>query len=407
MKQDFSYFIAGRLRQIKGNNFSSLIAKIAIGSIAIGIAVMILAFAIFAGFKDNIQEKIFSLAAHIQAKKWVDSNSYEEIPVSTKLFLYKNALNIEGVKKIQVYSRKACILKTETEVSGAVMKGIGVDFDSLRFMENLIEGSFIDLEKKKYSTDIVISKKISQRLQLSLEDKLVVYFVQEPPRLRKMTVKGIYETGIEDFDDLVILGDIRLIQRLNNWDSTQVGGFEIFIDDFNKIDQTFDNVWDEMDPELGISKVTDLYLQFFDWFIMLNRNVFVVLIVIMFVAGFNVISVTLIMITERTNMIGTLKALGSTNTQIRKVFIYNGSRLILKGLIIGNILAIGLGYLQRELKIVPLDPANYYMDAVPVMFNWQVILLINLGFVFLVALILMIPTYIIARFEPIKAIRFS
>ncbi|MBT29854.1 MAG: ABC transporter permease [Thalassobius sp.] len=407
MKKDFSFFVAGRLRQIKGNNFSSLIAKIAIGSIAIGIAVMILAFAIFAGFKNNIQEKIFSFASHIQAKKWVDSYSYEELPVSKDLYLYQNAYKIKGVEHIQVYGRKACILKTDEEVSGAVMKGIGEDFDTTRFVNNLVEGSFIDLSKDGYSTDIIISRKIANRLELALHDKLVVYFVQDPPRLRKMTVKGIYETGIEDFDDLVVLSDIRLIQKLNGWDSTQVGGFEIFIDDFTKLDETFDNVWDAMDPELGISKVTELYMQFFDWFIMLNRNVIVVLIVILFVAGFNVISVTLIMITERTNMIGTLKALGSTNGQIRKIFIYNGSRLIIKGLLIGNLLAIGFGYLQNKFKMIPLDPNNYYMDSVPVLFDWSVILLINLGFIFLVGLILMIPTYIIARFEPIKAIKFS
>ena len=368
---------------------------------------MILAFAIFAGFKNNIQEKIFSFASHIQAKKWVDSYSYEELPVSKSLYLYQNGLDIDGVEHIQVYSRKPCILKTNEEVSGAVMKGVGSDFDTTRFVDNLIDGRFINLKDKNYSTEIIISKKIAQRLQLNLNDDLVVYFVQDPPRLRKMTIKGIYETGIEDFDDLVILGDIRLIQRLNGWDSTQVGGFEIFIKDFDRIDDTFDKVWDDMDPELGISKVTELYMQFFDWFIMLNRNVFVVLIVILFVAGFNVISVTLIMITERTNMIGTLKALGSSNGQIRKIFIYNGSRLILKGLVIGNILAIGFGYFQNKFKIIPLDPVNYYMDAVPVIFDWKIIILINLGFVLLVSLILMIPTYIIARFEPIKAIKFS
>ncbi len=407
LSKDFSLFVASRLRENKGKNFSSLIARIAVGSIAIGIAVMILAFAIFAGFKHNIQEKIFSLASHIQAKKWVDSYSYEEIPVSTQLDLYQNAAEIPGVEHIQVYSRKACILKTDLEVSGAVMKGVGTDYDSARFNKNLIAGSFIDLDKKNYSTEIVVSNNIAKRLQLSLGDRLSVYFVQDPPRVRRVTVKGIYETGIEDFDDLIIIGDIRLIQRLNDWDSTQVGGFEIFIDDFDQLDVVFENVWDAMDPELGISKVTEMYMQFFDWFIMLNRNVVVVLVVILFVAGFNVISVTLIMITERTNMIGTLKALGSSNGQIRKIFVYNGVRLIVKGLVLGNLLALGFGFLQNQFKLIPLDPSNYYMDAVPVMFDTSVILLTNLGFIALILLILMIPTYIIARFQPIKAIRFS
>jgi len=407
LKKDFSLFVAGRLRKSNGNNFSSLIAKIAVGSIAIGIAVMLLAFAIFAGFKHNIQEKIFSLASHIQAKKWVDSYSYEEIPVDTSLDLYQNASQIEGVSHIQVYSRKACILKTEEEVTGAVMKGIGKDFDAARFKNNMIDGDFINLDKKNYSTEIVISNRIAKRLQLAVNDKITIYFVQDPPRVRRATVTGIYETGIEDFDEIVVIGDIRMIQRLNKWDSTQVGGFEIFIDDFNKIDETFENVWDAMDPELGISKVNELYMQFFDWFIMLNRNVIVVLIVILFVAGFNVISVTLIMITERTNMIGTLKALGSSNAQIRKIFVYNGVRLIAIGLLLGNIAALGFGYLQNKFKLIPLDPSNYYMDAVPVMFNPTVILLTNLGFIILILLILIIPTYIIARFQPIKAIRFS
>ncbi|MBX2844524.1 MAG: FtsX-like permease family protein [Flammeovirgaceae bacterium] len=407
MNFNFPYFISKRIRSGTQNSFSSLIARIAIGSIAIGIAVMILSFAIFDGFKNTIQEKIFSFSGHIKTNKWVESNSYEETPVSTNLYLYQNALEIEGIKHIQVYSQKACILKTEDESSGAVMKGVGTDFDLELFQKNIIEGEFLDLSGSSYSKDIIVSSITANRLELSLEDELIVYFVQDPPRIRKLNIKGIYETGIEDFDQMMVIGDNRLIQRLNNWDSTQVGGFELFIEDFDKLEEVSDKVWDEMDVGLQIELVTNKYVQFFDWFIMLNRNVFVVLVVILFVACFNIVSITLIMITERTNMIGTLKALGTTDKNIRKIFMYNGGRMIVKGLIIGNILGIGFGLIQQYFQLIPLDPANYYMSAVPIEFNWAIVVVLNILMTLMILIILMIPTIIISRIDPIKSIKFD
>ncbi len=404
---NLSLFVSSRLEGRGKNNFSRVITRIAIGSVATGLAVMILSFAIFTGFRNAIQDKIFSFSAHIRASKFVMSNSYEEIPVATSYDLYQTGSEIAGVEHIQVYSRKAGILKTDEEVYGVVVKGVGTDFDTTRFANNLLEGRFPDLKGDEISTEILISKKIADLLGLKLHDDVIIYFVQDPPRVRKLTIAGIYLTGIEDFDEKIIVADNQLIQRVNNWSDSLVGGFEIYVSDFDKLDEVYERVYDEMDYDLGIVKVTDSYVQFFDWFVMLNRNVFVFLSVILFIACFNIFSIVLILIMERTNMIGTLKALGSTSKQIRQIFVYKGYRIIITGLLLGNVAGLGLGYLQMKYRIVPLDPENYYMSAVPIVIEWPVVLVLNLVLVLLVGFILAVPTRIITSMEPIRTIKFD
>jgi lipoprotein-releasing system permease protein len=405
--KNFSLYIAKRIRARNGTNFSSLISKIAIGSIATGIAVMIISFAIFQGYTTAIQEKIFSFSGHIRASKNVTNNSYEDFPVSLTYYLYAHALEIPGIKHIQLYSQKPGMLKTDNEIMGVVMKGIGRDFDPALFEPNLEEGTLPDLSGEQYTHDVVLSRKIANKLLLNLHDSVSMYFLQDPPRVRKLRVCGIYNTGIEEFDHLLIVGDNRLIQRLNNWADSLVGGFEIYIEDFSKIDEVFEVVWEEMDFELGIMKVTDRYVQFFDWFIMLNRNVFVFLFVILFVACFNIVSITLIMIMERTNMIGLLKALGATNQQVRKIFIFNGYRMLWRGLLIGNAIGLTFCWLQGKFKLIPLNQENYYMDAVPILIDPWIVLLLNVTLVVLVMMILLFPTFVISRIEPIRAIKFD
>jgi lipoprotein-releasing system permease protein len=404
---NLSHFISKRIRDAKSASFTATVIKIAIGSVAIGLAVMIISFAILEGFRETIQTKVFSLGAHLQITKYSAANLYEEEPVSTSSGIYENAQRINGVAHIQQYSLKPALLKTETEVQGVVLKGVGKDFNIAMFDQNMVEGSFISLADT-VSDQVVISKSIATLLKLNINDSFWLYFLQSPPRFRKLKVQGIYETGLEEFDEKIILGDIRLIKELNQWDDSLAGGFEVFIHNFDSIDEVTDRVYEEMEEhDLQVEKITDQHPQLFDWLVLLSRNVNVFLILILTVACFNMVSTLLIMIMERTNMIGLFKALGATNWQIRKIFMYNGMRLILQGLFFGNLIGLGFCFVQYYFRIIPLDTENYYMSFVPIHWNLLIILILNLLTFVMTTFVLLIPTVIITRIKPIKAIKFD
>lgn len=402
-------FIASRISNTKkGSSFSALITNIAIGSIALGLATMIVSFMIFEGFQTEIADKIFSFTAHIQLTKFDASDSYQSAPISNQRPLFEQLKKLPEVSHIQSFSQKPALLKTDIEIMGALIKGIGKDFDTVRFRKNIIEGSNIAFNDSTHSNDLIISSKFAKKLKLKLKDTIVVYFFQEPPRFRKMSIKGIYETGLEDFDDKVVLADNRLIQRLNNWADSLTGGYEIFVKDFTALDKgAADNVLDMLDYDITMETVTNQYGHLFEWFEMLNRNVIIFLSIILVVACFNIISVLLILIMERTNMIGSLKAFGASNRLIKRIFFYHGVKILFKGIVIGNLSALVLGFIQYYFKLIPLDPENYYMNTVPIAWNWLNIIGLNILLIALITLILWIPVSIISRITPIKAIRFD
>ncbi|MBW8051005.1 MAG: ABC transporter permease [Cytophagales bacterium] len=453
---NISYLISKRIRSDTTQSFSSTIIKIALTTIAIGLAIMIISVAILKGFTNNIQNKIFSFDAHIQISKFDDTHSFEELPVTINSDLYQNPNKIKEIRHIQAFCHKTGLLKTDEEVMGVILKGVGKDFDIKNFKNNILEGEFIDFSKSTYSKEIMISKKAANKLKLDIGDEILMYFVQNPPRYRKLIIAGIYETMLEEFDDLMVLADIKLIQKLNNWPDTLVGGYEIFLHDFNrnenlenvkiklnnikvklnnikenidiqivkdwidhivkdwidhiitiKLQTANDKIFDAMDYDLQLETVTAKYIQLFDWLILLNRNVWIFLWFIVLVATFNIISTLIIMIMERTNMIGILKAIGATNWQIMKIFLYNGINLIIKGMLLGNVIGIGFCFLQKYFQIIPLDPENYYMDTVPIEWDLAWILFINIGTFLLISIILIIPTAIILNIKPINAIRFD
>lgn len=404
---NLAYFISKRINKSEANSFSGTIYKIAIASIAIGLAIMIISFLILGGFQTTIKDKIFSFGAHLQVTKYTFGNGYDENPISINTDIYQNPQNYDFIDHVQEFSYKAGLLKTEEEVQGVILKGIGKSFDTARFSKNVVDGSFIEFNDSAYSTEVMLSRKIANTLQLNVGEEVIIYFIQNPPRFRKLKVKGIYDTGLEDFDEKVIIGDIAMIQRLNDWPDTLVGGVEIFINDFDKIDQAEEKLFDLADYDLFVEKVSDKYIQIFDWLTLLNKNVVIFLTLILFVACFNMVSILLILIMERTPMIGILKALGASNGQIRKVFVFNGVNLILKGLVWGNLIGIGFGFLQYYFKIIPLDPENYYMSFVPIQWNWPMVLALNVLTFLMVSLVLIIPTMIISRIDPIKAIHFD
>ena len=406
-KLNLYHFLSKRIHKGGKDSFSTVVTKISITSISLGLAIMIISFAILDGFKKNIQEKIFSFSSHMAVTKYDLHKSYEESPLSKNWKLYNNNKLVSEVNHIQVFSHKPGLLKTDEEVIGVVLKGIGKDFNIERFKTNIIKGSFITIGDSSYSPEILVSKRIAFKLKLDVGDTVLMYFVQNPPRFRKLVIKGWYETGLEEFDDLIILGDIKINQKLNDWQDSLVGGFEIFIKDFGKLDYTAEKVFEVMDYDMQLEKITDKYIQIFDWLSLLNRNVLIFLILILFVASFNMVSTIFIMIMERTNMIGMLKALGATNRQVQWVFIFNGLNILLKGLLYGNIAGIGFCALQYYFKLIPLDEENYYMNAVPIEWDWLIIAGLNLLTFLLISVILVFPIMVIAKIKPIKAIRFD
>jgi lipoprotein-releasing system permease protein len=406
-KTSFSYLIAKKLRSKQGSNFSALITKIAVGSVALGLTVMIVTSIIFNGFRHTIQEKIFSLSAHMKVSKFDLQNSYEEMPISTSSNIYAHPEKFPEIQHIQSFARKAGILKTAEELSGVMLKGIGSDFDSARFQSNMKAGRFPRLDGKKYSREIVISQKIANKLRLKVGDRANIFFVQDPPKHRPITVVGIYETGIEDFDELMVLSDLRMIQKINNWSDTLVGGFEVFIPDFEQLDQAHDELYRNMNFSLTAEKVTDEFRHLFDWFLMIRANASFLLTIILIIAYLNIISILLIMIVERIQMIGTLKALGARDWQIQKIFLLNMIRLIGWGLLIGNFVGLGFGFLQSKFQLIPLDPENYYMNSVPILFDWVAIAIFNLITLLWVALIAILPTLVVKFIQPVKAIKFD
>jgi lipoprotein-releasing system permease protein len=289
-----------------------------------------------------------------------------------------------------------------------VLKGIDKQYNQAKFKENLIQGNFISFPQAGNSLEIIISQKIANKLNLKLQDSVVMFFIQNPPRFRKLLIKGIYETGMEDFDDKFILGDLRLVQRLNDWADTLAGSYEGFVKDFAQLDTVVVNeVLQHINYDQQIETVTQKHLDIFDWLNLLNQNVSIFLSLILTVASFNMISILLIMIMERVQMIGVLKALGASDWQIRQIFIYKGMILIVRGMLGGNLLGLGFCALQYYFRVIPLDPQNYYMNYVPIEWDWQIILGMNLLTFLIITVVLLLPTMIIARVKPIKAIRFD
>lgn len=404
---NLSFFITKRISGARYSTFSSTIHKIAIASIGIGLAVMIISFQILQGFQEKIQDKMISFGGHLQVTKFNLSQSFEEEPISINSGLLNEYEKHDYIDHVQEYAHKVGLVKANDEVMGLLLKGITANYDIARFQPYLVEGDFITFKDSTYSTDLIISKQISQKLQLSVGDDALVYFLTNPVRTRKLTVCGIYETGLEDFDEKMVLTDLGLIQRINNWPDTLIGGFEVFIDDFSAIDDYQAELYNIISYDHYVEKINDKYVEIFDWLSLLNRNVVIFLTITLVVACFNMISILLILIMERTQMIGTLKALGAQNKQIKKIFVYNGMQLVWKGLVLGNIIGIGFGFLQQKFELLKLDPQTYYMEFVPIYWNWGIILLLNLMIFVVVSVVLMLPAIIISRISPIRAIRFD
>ncbi|HEV7350756.1 ABC transporter permease [Telluribacter sp.] len=403
----FPSFISSRIRHNKAGSFSATVSRIGVASIAIGVAVGIVAFAVLFGFKDTIQQKVFLFGSHLRVSALTLSNTYEEGPLSRNTPLAEDLDQMPQIRHWHTVAHKSGILKTPDELKGVILKGVDENYDWTLFERSLVEGRLIQKPDSGYSTEIIISRKIATQLRLKSGDEVLMYFVQNPPRARKLQVVGIYETELEEFDNSLVLGDISLVQRLNDWDPNLVGTYEIYLKDFEQLDPVALEVFDRMSPDMVLQKVTESFRPLFDWLLLLDRNTAVFLTLILFVACFNMISILLVMIMERTPLVGLLKTLGSPDGQIRTIFLRVGIYMVTRGLLIGNVVGLLFCWIQYQFQLIPLDPVNYYMDTVPIVFDWFTILMINVITLLVVSMVLLIPTYVITRIQPIRALLFK
>ena len=374
----------------------------------LGLAIMILAIAIVKGFKTEIREKVRGFSGDIQISKLDLNTSYENTSFSMSDSSFQKILKQDGIEFMQSFATKPGIINTNEEVEGVVLKGVDKNYNWEYFRKILIAGTVIDFSDTiKSRTQILISKYTADRLKLKVGDDFLMYFIENSLRKRKFQIVGIYDLGVEEVDKLFVIGDIGLIRSLNKWSPSDVGGYELRVKDFDRLDEIEAKVYEDLDIELKSYTIKQYYPTIFEWLSLLDVNTQVILILMLAVAVINMISALLIMILERTNMIGVLKALGNTNWQIRKIFLYNAAYLIIAGLFCGNILGIGLGIFQSTTHFFSLDQASYYIDFVPVQLDLKDILMLNAGTLLICIFVLLLPSMLVTRISPLKAIRFK
>ena len=413
---NLEYFIAKRIHfEKKGErNVSRPAVRIATIGIAVGVAVMLVAIAVVVGFKQEIRNKTIGFSSHIQITNFDNNNSFEMQPVKVNDTLMEQLKAVSEVKHVQRFVTKPGIIKTEEDFQGMVLKGVGPEFDWEFFKSSLVEGEILNLNDSASKNEVIISKVLADMLKLKLGDPFFTYFFQDQIRARKFTVKGIYSTNFAEYDKLFILTDIRIAQRLNNWEAEYFSGLEVLVKDFNQLDKATMKVYsvaankfDEEGNGYFIQNIRQINPQIFSWLDLLDMNVWVILILMLAVAGFNMISGLLILILEKTNMIGILKSYGAKNWSIRKIFLYESIFLIGKGMFWGNLIGLLICFIQYQFKIIPLDPVSYYTATVPITFNWFYIILLNVGTLITSILMLIGPSYLITKISPAAIMRYE
>lgn len=409
-------FIARRIvsRKHSKNSFSRPAVLVAVLAIALGLAVMIVAVAIVTGFKKEISEKVIGFGAHLQIVNYDNNSSYETLPITKNQEWVDDIAEMQGIESINMYIVKAGIVKTEDNLHGVVFKGIDRDYNWKFFNQYLIEGDTLIIADSVKSNGVVISKYIADALNLKLGDSFAAYFIQDPPRMRKFTITGIYNTQLQDLDKIFVLADIKHLRKLNDWQDDQITGFEIHVSDFSKlveheiaINRIVGNNFSPDGSALKVTNIGEEYPGIFDWLSLLDINVLVILILMISVAGFNMISGLLVIILERVNMIGILKSMGATNFKVGKVFVHVSGFLITRGLLIGNVLGLGLCLLQKYTSIITLDPESYYVAVVPVNIDLLHILLLNVGTLVITVAMMILPSMIVSKISPADSIRFN
>ncbi|WP_418511387.1 ABC transporter permease [Corallibacter sp.] len=410
---NFEYFTAKRIIDSKAykSSVSAPIIKIGIAAIAIGIIVMMIAIATGIGLQQKIRNKVVAFNGDITVMNYDSNNSQESgNPISTNQSFYPNFKTVEGIKHIQAVVTKFGVIRTETDFEAIILKGVGADYNWKYFEEFLVSGKLPDYIQEM-NTQVLISQYLANRLNFKVGDKFTTLFRRDDPnrepRMLTYNIVGIYNSGFKDFDETYVIGDIRHLQRINKWEANQIGHFEVLIDDYSKLNDMELQINENIPSMLEAVTVEKRFGSIFEWIKIFEKNIYGIIGIMILVAGINMITALLVLILERTQMIGILKALGSDNWSIRKIFLYNASYLIALGLLWGNIIGLSILFAQKYLKLFPLDPSVYYVTEAPVYISAGYIIALNLGTFILCLFMLLVPSYIITKISPVKAIRFE
>ena len=393
------------------NSISSPIIKIAIAAIALGIIIMLIAVATGAGLQFKIRDKIAGFKGHVQIVNYDTNNSnVSTVPIDKNQNFYPKFKNISGVKNVQVFANKGGILRTEKDFEGVIFKGVSKDYDWSFFKDYLITGRLPNFNLSR-NKEVLLSETILNRLHLKVTDTVLATFLKTAssklPSNRKYIIVGVYNSGFAEFDKTMMIGDIREVQNLNKWTENEIGGFEILLEDFDSIEEKGTEIYREIGATLNSKTVLETNPNVFEWIQLFDNNIWFIIIIMILVAGINMITALLVLILERVQMIGILKALGSTNTSIRKIFLYNATYLILKGLLVGNIIGLSIIFTQHYFKIITLNPETYYVSTMPVHITLSNIVLLNIGTLIMSFVMLIVPSYLITKIKPAKSIKFA
>lgn len=412
----FEYFIAKKIYGGKqdGKKVSRPAIRIATLGIAIGLAVMIISISVVIGFKQDIRNKVIGFASEVRIVNASDQRSMKEYSIQYNNDLAQVIKSVPEVSSFQRYSQKNGMIKTNDNFQGMLLKGVGQEYDMSFYKDHLVEGVVPKFSDSESSNKVLISQTMCNMLGLKLGDKVYTYYIEDAIKVRRFTIAGIYQTNLSEYDKTYVITDLHTVNRLNKWENDQCSGVEVTLKDFSMLDNGCTHLRKKINTRVdsygnyyGVNKITELTPQIFAWLGLLDMNVWIILGLMLAVAAFSMVSGLLIIILERTNMIGVLKALGASNSQIRKVFLHFSVFVIGKGLVIGNVLGIGICLLQKYTGIIHLNPQTYYVDSVPVQFNILFIILLNIGTLIISVLVLIAPSYMVSRINPAKSIRFE
>ena len=410
---NLEYFIAKRLVNAKQHksSISAPIIKIAIIAIAVGVMMMVIAIATGVGLQDKIREKISAFNGHIIISNYDDNQSEVSVaPISIKQDFYPKFTKVKGISHVQAVASKAGIIRTALSFEGIIFKGVGKDYKWNELQEYLVAGRIPNL-KDNLNTEVILSQYLANKLNLKVGDKFNTFFMKEGgngmPNLRRFELVGIYTSGFQEFDSAYLIGDIRHVQRMNKWSPEQVGDFEVFLDDFTQLKEKGEEVYKAIPSTLNSVTIEEKYVNIFEWLKLFDVNIIVIIVIMIIVATINMVVALLVLILERTQMVGMLKALGANNWRVRKIFLYNAAYLIIKGLFWGNLIGVGMLLIQKYFGVITLRPENYYVSVAPVSISIPAILLINAGTIVICLALLLIPSYIITKISPVKALRYE
>jgi lipoprotein-releasing system permease protein len=410
---NLEYFIAKRLITAKDykSSITAPIINIAIAAIAIGMIMMIVSVATGKGLQEKIREKISAFNGNIIISNYDNNQSEVTLaPISKRQNFYPKFSSVPAVCHIQAIATKAGIIRTEKNFEGIILKGVSTDYQWTNLQEFLVEGTIPNFSKN-INQDVLISQLLANKLQLKVGDSFTTFFIKQDqtklPNIRRFKTVGIFNSGFQEFDSTYIIGDIRHIQRMNKWNSNQIGSFEVFVNDFTNITAIGEEVYDRTGSTLDTKTIVEKYSYIFEWLKLFDINIIIILAVMIIVATINMVVALLVLILERTTMIGILKALGASNLSIRKIFLYNALYLITKGVLWGNFISISLLLLQQNFGLIQLNPENYYVNVAPVSLSIGFILLLNVLTISICFIVLLVPSYLITKISPVKAIRFD